>query len=830
MSKAKKTEIVHKKKFAPTSYKQALFINSDSFMCVFGGAAGCLDASAEFLSSEGWKKISEYEDGDLVGQFDANTNKVSFVKPNDYIKIPCESFKRINYGQLDFILSDEHRVLYYNRKNPKEPKVITFKDFVEKHEKSKRGFEAKIRTTFNVDSKGIDLTDNEIRLSVAIQADAHNYYEKGNYSYTCVTVTKHRKMLRLKNLLDSLEIKYYFKESDNARYKSGKSYYFSFKTHLHVNKVFPKSFYQMSQKQLEVVVDEVGYWDGSITPDGNIKYCSVIKSNVDFIQFAYHSCGLNSNYRVDVREHRPTHNDCYCVDSSVGDYRGVGTGKEKKPVEIFKSTDGFKYCFNVDTSFFVVRQNGTVFITGNSGKTYTSLMRFLRYVHLPDFVGYVFRTNATDLKKQGGAFPTAVKMFTEYDSRVTYTQQPMVIKFPSGATISFTGMDDEAGRKAIQGIEISAAMVDEAANMLEEDIWWIVSRLRTNADMRPNIWLTANPDMSSCLFDWINDFYLYPRGTYVDGELVEGRPNPDRNGVERFYLRVGNDLKWGDTAEELYEQYHRMFPKNPQTGESTCLPKSFRFIGATCFDNPEMLKKNPEYVSSLASQPRVTMERLLLGNWLAREESSGYYKRDWLQELDPHKPEDMTYLSKVVSRVRAWDIAGTVPSEANPDPDFTSGTLIARTRDGEFIIEDVQHVRKRSGENLDFIIKIAQEDREKFGNNVRTILPLDPAESGKAIKIVRAKEFAMRGIPVKFEKVGTKKSKLDKFTPFSSAAENGVISYIKADWNDKFHRELENFDGVSRRFHDDMVDSTASAYNALATTKEYKKFNLSLIG
>ena len=113
-----------------------------------------------------------------------------------------------------------------------------------------------------------------------------------------------------------------------------------------------------------------------------------------------------------------------------------------------------------------------------SGKTFSSLMRFLRYVKDPDFVGYVFRTNATDLKKQGGAFPTAVKMFTAYDPRVTYTQQPMVIKFPSGATISFTGMDDEAGRKAIQGIEISAAMVDEAANMLEEDVWWIISRLR----------------------------------------------------------------------------------------------------------------------------------------------------------------------------------------------------------------------------------------------------------------------------------------------------------------------------------------------------------------
>lgn len=465
-----------------------------------------------------------------------------------------------------------------------------------------------------------------------------------------------------------------------------------------------------------------------------------------------------------------------------------------------------------------------------SGKSYTGLLKFLKWCDQPDFVGYVFRLHATDLKKKGGAFWTAVKIFQAFREGTTYTQQPMVITFPSGASVSFLGMDDQSGRDAIQGIEISAAMCDEATHFIEEDIWWIISRLRTNADMSPCIWLTCNPDPNSYILDWIRDFYIYPEGSYEDGELVEGRPIEEVNGRERYYLRVGNDLHWGESYDELYNKFKHKFGVNPLTGENLCKPRTFRFIGANCFDNPEALKRNPDYVANLASQPRVTMERLLRGNWLASEEESGYYKKSWVRELDPRNPDDMTYLSKVTSRVRAWDIAGTVPSEANNDPDFTAGVLIARTRDGEFIVEDVQHVRKRSGENLDFIIKIAQEDRKKFGNNVKTILPVDPAEAGKAIKLVRAKEFAIRGIPVKFEKVGTKKSKLDKFTPFSAAAENGVVCVVKADWNNVFHKELENFDGVSRRYHDDIVDGCSSAYNALATTKEYKKFNLSLIG
>ena len=818
-----------KPKFAPTSYKQALFINSDSFLNVYGGAAGCLDATAEYLTPEGWKYISDY-DGGLVAQWDSETDTVSFTQPKNYIKKPCTSFKRMKARGLDFILSDEHRVPYFNENDLTKPKVITWEEVLKRHSKSKtKGWTGKIKTSFKYSGKGLDLTEGELRLQIAVQADGRVVKEGAN-NYTQMRFAKKRKYDRLKWILDTWNLPYKDNgRKDSDRYLTGESFEIIVYPK-YADKVFDAKYYQATQEQLHIICEEFQYWDGTTYSENHSRYSTTVKENADFIQFAIHACGYNSS--LTVREAEGNCKEHYQIDRvSKGKGFRSFVGKDyKQEIETFQSTDGFKYCFEVESSFFVVRQNGNVFITGNSGKTYMSLMRFLRWTHLADFNGYVFRTNATDLKKQGGAFWTAVKMFQEYDKRVTYTQQPMVIKFPSGATISFTGMDDEAGRKAIHGIEISAAMLDEATHFLEEDIWWIISRLRTNAPMSPNIWLTCNPDDASCIFDWIHEYYLYPKGTIVDDELVEGRPNAETNGDERFYLRVGNDLKWANTFEELFNQYKSKFPKDPITGESTCKPRSFRFIGSTCFDNPEMLKKNPDYVSSLASQPRVTMERLLLGSWFAKEETSGYFRRDWVTELDPRKPEDMSYLKDVTRRVRAWDIAGTLPSEANPDPDWTAGVLIARTRDGRFIIEDVQHVRKRSGENLEFIIGVAENDRKMFGNGVQTYLPLDPAEAGKAIKVVRAKEFAMRGIPVKFEKVGTKKSKLDKFIPFSSAAENGCVYVVKADWNTTYYRELENFDGISRRYHDDLCDGTSSAYNVLATTKEYKKLNLALIG
>ena len=256
-------------------------------------------------------------------------------------------------------------------------------------------------------------------------------------------------------------------------------------------------------------------------------------------------------------------------------------------------------------------------MSAGGGKTFTGLMRFLIYVQDKDFIGFVIRKNASDLRGAGGAFDEALAMFSKYDPNMKHTKQPMQITFSSGAKIYFTGLDGRAGMDALQGKQISAIMLDESTHFTEEEIVWAESRLRTKADMIPNIWLTCNPDMSSVIFTWIKDFYLYPKGTVIDGELVEGRAIPEKDGVVRYYLKVGNTTEWGETREELIEKFGHRFPINKQTGETTAAPKSFTFISATVLDNPPMLEANPDYVSTLAALPRITRERLLYGKQIA---------------------------------------------------------------------------------------------------------------------------------------------------------------------------------------------------------------------
>ena len=494
----------------------------------------------------------------------------------------------------------------------------------------------------------------------------------------------------------------------------------------------------------------------------------------------------------------------------------VGKGYKQ---EILKeaTTDGFKYCFSVPTTYLIVRHKTNIFISGNSGKSYVGLLRFLRYIDDPLFVGYVFRKNSTDMKGGGGLFESAVRIFQTYDNRVRHTKQPMVIYFPSGATINFIGMDGQAGMDAIQGKEISGAMIDEATHLSEIEINWIISRLRTKANMTPCVWLTCNPDPDSVIFTWLKDYYLYPLGATINGELVEGRPNKATDGRVRYYLKVGSDIKWGSDRDELISLYQHYFPL--VDGVHLCEPTSFRFVSANCHDNPPLLKADPTYVHKLLALDRVEKERLYFGNWLARQESSGIFNRTWC-EIVNNIPSGVKRLSKA----RAYDLAGTLPSESNPDPDYTASVLISRCDDGYYYVEDCTQSHLRINDVLNQIAKTAKEDYKYYGN-MQTFIPRDPNSSGKFASQQFVSRLASQGVSVRTISTSGGKSKLTRFEPFACVAQEGLVKVVRGDWNDVFFTELERFTGErTYKLHDDIVDATSDSFMKVSTNKELPTF------
>ena len=172
-------------------------------------------------------------------------------------------------------------------------------------------------------------------------------------------------------------------------------------------------------------------------------------------------------------------------------------------------------------------------------------------------------------------------------------------------------------------------------------------------------------------------------------------------------------------------------------------------------------------------------------------------------------------------------MAGTLKNENNTSPDYTVSVKMAKMRDGSYIILDVKRTRIRFGSWEKFIIENAMEDRE-LHREVTILLPIDPNPAAKAATQLMIRNLSEAGLYA--QGIRASSSKLDRFRPFSSLAEQGFVSFLKGcgqdlenkNYNtlDFVYRELEAFDGNRRRGesgHDDIPDACSDAFSFLAS-------------
>jgi predicted phage terminase large subunit-like protein len=430
-----------------------------------------------------------------------------------------------------------------------------------------------------------------------------------------------------------------------------------------------------------------------------------------------------------------------------------------------------------------------------SGKTYVGLMSILKYVDDKYFRAVVFRRFMPEIEMPGGLWDTAVDLYTRFDSRVKVREKPKTITFPSGAVVKFTHLEQEKTKYSHQGGQYTYILFDEATHFTQTMVEYLGTRLRSpRCKYKPHMKLVCNPDYNSWLRHWVEP-YLDDRGI----------PDRSKDGMVRYFVVQDSKYIWSDSREEL----EVIYGTGPDSGIT-----SFTFISATCEDNPPLLEADPAYISRLKAKPRVEMERLLLGSWYAREEKSGYFKREWLTPVN-------LYDQDIVSYCRAWDIAGTLPTDAFPNPDWTAGVLIAKTRHGRYIIVDAVRFRARYGEVVKQIINTARGDPEE----TRIILPQEPGQAGKAAGMAMISTLLGEGFPSRMRP--SNKSKVIRFQPFASAAEAGLVDYVEGSWTDDYFTELELFDG-SRNIKDDQVDATSDAFITLAQKVEIPPFMFGL--
>lgn len=336
------------------------------------GPGGCVDKDTEFLSPQGWKKISEWEEGDKVLIVDKEWN-AWFCNPIRYIKEPCNRMYMFKNKRLNMMISSDHRVIYINKgymyKDKKyEDSVheMSGEQLYSRFRSNATGIRARLPSAFHYDGPGIDMTEGELRLQVAVMADGR-IVKEGKDNYTQMRFVKERKYKRLLWLCETFGLRY----KDNgsrpcSKYASGVEYEVIVwpKTK---EKTYTSRYYNCSQEQLQIILEESYFWDGCVNE--NCVVTTTKKETADFIQFAIHATGQLSGWKNDLRHE----NACYSVRSYKRTTVGLGMDprcEKTTTAEEVPTQDGYKYCFTVPTGMWVMRRDNKILITGNCGKTH----------------------------------------------------------------------------------------------------------------------------------------------------------------------------------------------------------------------------------------------------------------------------------------------------------------------------------------------------------------------------------------------------------------------------------------------------------------------------
>lgn len=214
------------------------------------------------------------------------------------------------------------------------------------------------------------------------------------------------------------------------------------------------------------------------------------------------------------------------------------------------------------------------------GKSAAILVDPLRYCHMKDFRGILFRRTNDELReliwKSKEWYPQAFRGAKFSEQKSTWT-------FPSGATFWITYLDRDEDVLRYQGQAFSWIGFDELTQWPTPFAWdYMRSRLRSsNPDLPLYQRATANP--GNVGGKWV-------RSMFVDAEEW-GKP------FDAFDLDTGRTLVWP--------------PGHPKAGQPLF---QRRFIPARLTDNPHLMQ-NDSYYANLLSLPEIQRRQLLEGDW-----------------------------------------------------------------------------------------------------------------------------------------------------------------------------------------------------------------------
>ncbi len=314
----------------------------------------------------------------------------------------------------------------------------------------------------------------------------------------------------------------------------------------------------------------------------------------------------------------------------------------------------------------------------------------------------------------------------------------------------------------------------------------------------------------------------------ADGEPARRRKAPAASAQLLYVATVGE----GDDARER-------FSTEPFTWRGA-RAETRTFIASKMSDNLALLEAEPNYVAKLRQNDPVRAQQLEEGDWNIRPAPGLYFKRSWFELVDEVPPG-------IAAWYRRWDLAATVPTRENPDPDWTEGARVAQHEDGYLYVDDLASCRRDPG-GTDLFIR--DTILEADGEAVLQVFPTDPGAAGKGEgpRLVQMAEAC--GAPAECERErGLKSLRIRYLSGVCSPKNNdraqtkhdgspsevplGRIKIVRGDWNERFFRQAEAWEpslSDKDRGHDDILDALAGLVRRLIQGNGVASVGVTVIG
>lgn len=304
----------------------------------------CLTGDHEILTSDGWVRLDEWNGG-YIACWSPQTEFISFQKARSLSFDYTGELYSIESQRCSQLSTPDHKMAHWGKSSGWE--VDTVENL------AKKRFSIPFTGRRIVNS---NLDHTELRILIMTQADGH-YTKEGDLRFH---FSKERKIERCKSLLRKCGLIFTWFKREKATVITVKSRNMPIWLRTFRDKTFKM---WLLDESADVVFDELERWDAYRCGPNSIQYSTINKQNADVIQALAHLSGRAATIVTKIRDH-VNWNDAYAVNIwlTPGGHNEI---RNKPDIVPFS---GKVYCAETDTGFFMVRRNGRVWVTGNSGR------------------------------------------------------------------------------------------------------------------------------------------------------------------------------------------------------------------------------------------------------------------------------------------------------------------------------------------------------------------------------------------------------------------------------------------------------------------------------